>query len=184
MSAASSCSCVADVAVAVDDRRPELDPSGGPGRPLPFGGVGITFEHLAGGGYLACVDGLLDASTIGEFRRLVYEERPIGGFQYAVIDISGAEIPNLWDWPVDHRTLELLQPLGRLITQPINPGCRSAIVTTDPVLDVVLEDLVPLAGPSATQGANLDVARFESVESALDWCRSEPDDARRLPSSP
>lgn len=138
--------------------------------------MGITFEHFDDGGYLASVEGALDPAMIGEFRRLVHEERPHEGFRFAVIDISEATIPNLWDWPVDHTTLELLQPLGRLITQPINPGCRSAIITTDPALDVVLEDLIPLAGSSAGSTTRVDIARFVSLDEALDWCRSETGD--------
>ncbi|MEM8706497.1 MAG: hypothetical protein AAGE98_08570 [Actinomycetota bacterium] len=137
--------------------------------------MGIAFAHLDGGGYLVRAEGPLDVATIGEFRRLVYEERPLDGFRFAVIDIADAEIPNLWDWPVDHSTLELLQPLGRMITQPINADCRSAIVTSDPALDVVLEDLIPLAGTAPGNVDHVDIARFATVDDALAWCRSGPD---------
>ena len=137
-----------------------------------------TFEPVEGGGYVARFDGVLDGGSVGEFWTHVLAVRPDGGFVFAVLDIEATTIPNIETWPGSPETLELLHPIARMATQSLHPLFRLALVSTNGILDNVIEDLTGLVafGSSGVPKENLAVRRFVDADEALAWCRSETAD--------
>ncbi|MEM8706498.1 MAG: hypothetical protein AAGE98_08575 [Actinomycetota bacterium] len=136
-----------------------------------------TFEQVAGGGYLAEFAGTLDAAAVVEFWGEVQASRPEGGFAFAVLDIELTTIPNLETWPGSPDTLELLHPVARMAAQSLDPDFRMALVSTNGILDHVIEDLTGLVtyGAAGKARADLAVRRWTSRAEALAWCRSAGD---------
>ncbi|MEO0492731.1 MAG: hypothetical protein AAF081_04865 [Actinomycetota bacterium] len=137
----------------------------------------FSFEAVSGHGYVAQFDGELNSTVIAEFWAYVQSVRPDGGFSFAVLDIDETEIANLAAWPGSPDTLELLHPIARMVTQSLDPAFRLAIVSTNAIIDTVIEDLMGLVqyGTPSDPGSTMAVRRFDSTDGALGWCRGEID---------
>ena len=137
-----------------------------------------TFEPVEGDGYVACFTGVLDSASVGEFWTHVLAVRPENGFAFAVLDIEDTTIPNIETWPGSPETLELLHPIARMATQSLHPRFRLALVSTNGILDNVIEDLAGLVafGSAGVPKDNMAVRRFVDRDDALAWCRSETAD--------
>ena len=136
----------------------------------------MEFEfRTEGTGYVVTIDGDYDASELAGVWARVQAERTPSGFDFGVFDLRRSDIAALHGWDLSPEAVERLHPIARMVNANVTPGFRLAIVSAQAEMDQAIDDLLSVAkyGTSPAPGTGTpDLARHDTLESALEWCRA------------
>lgn len=128
-------------------------------------------------GYVARVSGQLGIDNAMPFWELIQQHRPEDGYTFGIVDVRDGETPLLDRWPPEQDAFEVLQPAVRLLRQTLRPGFRFGFVSRHRYAQAMMDDLAELTKLDALRSGSDGQSgrRFDDLESALSWCRGEPE---------